>query len=44
MESGPRLLFLCTANACRSRMAEGFARSLFGDMAEVVGAGLGFLN
>ena len=39
MVNGPRLLFLCTANACRSRMAEGFARSLFGDRAEVMSAG-----
>lgn len=24
----PRILFLCTANSCRSQMAEGFARAL----------------
>ncbi len=39
VENVTRLLFLCTSNACRSRMAEGFARSLFGDRAEVVSAG-----
>jgi arsenate reductase len=35
----PRLLFLCTGNSCRSQMAEGFARALFGDAAEVSSAG-----
>jgi len=35
----PRLLFLCTGNSCRSQMAEGFARKLFGDRAEVASAG-----
>lgn len=35
-----RLLFLCTGNACRSQMAEGFARHLGGDRAQVQSAGI----
>ena len=35
-----RLLFLCTGNSCRSQMAEGFARHLAGDRAEIVSAGI----
>jgi len=34
-----RVLFLCTANACRSQMAEGFARALQGDIIEPYSAG-----
>ena len=34
-----KLLFLCVANSARSQMAEGLARHLFGDRAEVVSAG-----
>ncbi|MBX6378662.1 MAG: arsenate reductase (thioredoxin) [Clostridia bacterium] len=34
-----RLLFLCTGNACRSQMAEGFARVLGGHFWEVESAG-----
>ncbi len=34
-----RVLFLCSGNSCRSQMAEGFARKLFGDAAEVASAG-----
>ncbi len=33
------VLFLCTANACRSQMAEGFARSLFPPEVQVFSAG-----
>ena len=35
-----RILFLCTGNSCRSQMAEGFARHLAGDRAEIVSAGI----
>lgn len=35
-----RLLFLCTGNSCRSQMAEGFARHLAGDRAEIRSAGI----
>jgi arsenate reductase len=34
-----RVLFLCSGNSCRSQMAEGFARKLFGDRTEVASAG-----
>jgi arsenate reductase len=33
------ILFLCVANSARSQMAEGLARRLFGDRAEVMSAG-----
>lgn len=33
-------MFLCTGNSCRSQMAEGFARALFGDGWEVYSAGI----
>jgi len=35
-----RILFLCTGNACRSQMAEGWARHLFPGRFEVASAGL----
>jgi arsenate reductase (thioredoxin) len=35
----PGLLFLCVANSARSQMAEGLARQLFGDRADVQSAG-----
>ena len=34
------ILFLCTGNACRSQMAEGWARHLGGDTIEVQSAGI----
>ncbi len=34
-----RILFLCTRNACRSQMAEGWARSIIGTRFEVASAG-----
>jgi arsenate reductase len=35
-----RVLFLCTGNACRSQMAEGWARHLKGDVLEPYSAGI----
>ena len=35
-----RVLFLCTGNACRSQMAEGWARHLKGDVIEPYSAGI----
>jgi arsenate reductase len=35
-----RILFLCTGNACRSQMAEGWARALKGDCIEAYSAGV----
>ena len=34
-----RVLFLCTANSCRSQMAEGFLRHMAGERFEVTSAG-----
>jgi len=36
----PRVLFICTGNACRSQMAEGWARHLWGDRLEPWSAGI----
>ncbi|TVQ29462.1 MAG: arsenate reductase (thioredoxin) [Wenzhouxiangella sp.] len=36
----PSILFLCTGNSCRSQMAEGFARSIAGDRANILSAGI----
>ena len=36
----PRVLFLCTGNACRSQMAEGWARHLLGERLEAYSAGV----
>jgi arsenate reductase len=35
-----KILFLCTGNACRSQMAEGWAHHLGGDEFEVISAGI----
>ena len=35
-----RVLFLCTGNACRSQMAEGWARQLHGDRIQAMSAGV----
>lgn len=34
-----RVLFLCTGNSCRSQMAEGWGRHLYGDRLDVCSAG-----
>lgn len=35
-----KVIFLCTANACRSQMAEGWAKALMSDRFEVFSAGV----
>ncbi|KUO69912.1 MAG: protein tyrosine phosphatase [Desulfosporosinus sp. BRH_c37] len=35
-----KLLFICTGNTCRSPIAEGLAREIFGDSVQVASAGL----
>lgn len=35
-----KLLFICTGNTCRSPMAEGLARKIFGDAVHVSSAGM----
>jgi len=35
-----KVLFVCTGNACRSQMAEGWARKLYGNAIEVYSAGI----
>jgi len=39
-ETRIRVLFLCTGNACRSQMAEGWARHLKSDCVEAYSAGI----
>ncbi len=36
----PFIYFICTGNSCRSQMAEGWGRSLFGDRIDVASAGI----
>lgn len=38
-EKKSRVLFVCVENSCRSQMAEGWARHLFGDKIEAYSAG-----
>jgi len=38
--SKTRILFLCTGNSCRSQMAEGWAKHLGSDIAEIESAGI----
>lgn len=40
MMKKPMIYFLCTGNSCRSQMAEGWAKHLAGDRAEVYSAGV----
>jgi arsenate reductase len=40
MKQKMRILFLCTGNACRSQMAEGWARHLRGDFIEPYSGGI----
>jgi arsenate reductase len=35
-----KIMFLCTANSCRSQMAEGFAKEIGKDIVEVYSAGI----
>lgn len=35
-----KILILCTGNSCRSQMAEGWFRHLYGDLLEVYSAGI----
>jgi arsenate reductase len=39
MKEKPKVLFVCTANAARSQMAEGYLRAKYGDRYEVFSAG-----
>ena len=40
MIAKPRVLFICTANAARSQMAEGYLKTKYGDRYEVFSAGI----
>jgi arsenate reductase len=40
MKNRLKILFLCTGNACRSQMAEGWAQHLKGDVLEPYSAGI----
>jgi arsenate reductase len=40
IDARPKILFLCTANSCRSQMAEGWARALWADRFDVYSAGI----
>ena len=40
MKKTKTIYFLCTGNSCRSQMAEGWAKQIFGDQWEVKSAGI----
>jgi arsenate reductase len=40
MPTKSKVLFLCSGNSCRSQMAEGWARRLYGDVLDVYSAGV----
>ena len=40
MMEKPIIYFVCTGNACRSQMAEGFGKKFLGDAWEVVSGGI----
>lgn len=40
MNTGKRVLFLCTGNSCRSQMAEGFLTAIAGDHVQALSAGV----
>ncbi len=39
-QARPRVLFLCTGNSCRSQVAGGWTRALWGDRIELCSAGI----
>ena len=40
VERKTAILFLCTGNSCRSQMAEGWAKSMHGDLFDIYSAGI----